>query len=324
MLKHPHHHFSIPVFFLIIAFVVGGLMLVWSQLPAPQARVGWLSWLPAPIASNAPTSTPVSSEASIPLKPTQEPLPTNLRGTPHGMICGEGNLICVDQGYQNILLTNPLVVTGTARVFENQFSWSLFDDKGHAFEKGNLMAKGPDPDADQPSTFELRSFFTSVPSSATGSLMLFEFSARDGEVVSKLVIPVRFSTKTTVVQLWMPSDWEAWRSAVTKEINGDAPTPSPAEWLKLQSVITMETRFPIQATLAVLLFRLKQETRLDAELDLMNFAFKQGTAFVELGMDQNGWAGVSYVRAMVDPVIEMTLLKFPGVTKVVRGPLPVK
>ncbi len=324
MLKHPHHHFSIPVFFFIIAFVVGALMLVWSQMPVPQARFGWLSWLPGPAASNPPNVLPpVSPPAPVP-SPTPQPKSTNTRPTPNGMICGENNLICVDQGYQNILLTNPLMVTGTARAFENQFSWTLFDAQGHAMEKGNVMAKAPNPDVDRASTFELRSFFTSLPSSPTGSLMLFEFSARDGEVVNKLIIPVRFPSKTSVIKLWMPSDWEAWRTAVTKEINGDAPTPSPAAWLKVQSVTTVETRTPIQATLAVLLFHLKQATRLDTELDLINFSFKNGTAYVELGMDQNAWAGVSYVRAMVDPVIETTLLKFPGVTKVVRGPLPVK
>ncbi len=331
MLKHPHHHFSIPVFFSIIALIVGALMLVWSQMPAPQARFGWLSWLPSatpssglsivqPLSVTTTAPPPTKSDSKLPA--TSYKLPA--RVIPPGMICGEGNLICVGSQYQNILFSNPIVVTGTARVFENQFSWSLFDAQGHALEKGNVMAKAPDPDADQASTFEIRSFFSSVPSSSTGSLMLFEFSPRDGEIVNKLIIPVRLPTKTMNVTIWVPNDWQAWSKAINNHENGDGPAPNPIQWLQPQSRVAVETRAPMQATLANLLQWLKKITQKNDELEIKNFLFKKGVAYVELGMDQNGWAGVSYDRAMIDPLIEMTLLKFSGVKKVVRGPLPVK
>jgi len=46
------------------------------------------------------------------------------------------------------------------------------------------------------------------------------------------------------------------------------------------------------------------------------------TAYILLGMDIDGWAGVSVATAIVHPVVEKTLLQFPEIRHVVFGKIP--
>jgi len=47
------------------------------------------------------------------------------------------------------------------------------------------------------------------------------------------------------------------------------------------------------------------------------FKIENGTAYILLNIDLEGWAGVSVVTAQVHPVVEKTLLEFPEIDKVV-------
>jgi hypothetical protein len=49
---------------------------------------------------------------------------------------------------------------------------------------------------------------------------------------------------------------------------------------------------------------------------------KDGTAYVVLNIDIDGWAGVSVALALVHPIVERTLYEFPEITQVVWGYIP--
>lgn len=52
------------------------------------------------------------------------------------------------------------------------------------------------------------------------------------------------------------------------------------------------------------------------------FKIKNQTAYVLLNIDRDGWAGVSFSLAKVHPLVEKTLLRFPGIKQVVWGEAP--
>jgi len=52
------------------------------------------------------------------------------------------------------------------------------------------------------------------------------------------------------------------------------------------------------------------------------FSIKDGTAFVLLNIDRDGWAGVSFTRACCHPIVEKTLLQFKWITRVIWDEAP--
>lgn len=56
------------------------------------------------------------------------------------------------------------------------------------------------------------------------------------------------------------------------------------------------------------------------KLQVTNFVVENGTAFVELNIDNDGFAGVSFVKDYANPIIRRSLLQFPEIKKVIFGP----
>ncbi|MCR4312118.1 MAG: GerMN domain-containing protein [Candidatus Uhrbacteria bacterium] len=98
-------------------------------------------------------------------------------------------------GGENDVVGVPLVVTGKARVFENQFAYRLTDDDGNVLVEGSAMANAPDT-----GTFGEFTISTSYdePATSMGVLEVFQYSAMDGSEVDKVTIPVLFADTETM------------------------------------------------------------------------------------------------------------------------------
>ncbi len=59
-----------------------------------------------------------------------------------------------------------------------------------------------------------------------------------------------------------------------------------------------------------------------AKASVSYFKIKNGTAYILLDIDLNGWAGASVSRGVIHPLVEKTLVQFPEITKVVFGYAP--
>ncbi len=60
----------------------------------------------------------------------------------------------------------------------------------------------------------------------------------------------------------------------------------------------------------------------ETPIRIIHFAVQSGTAYVDLNIAENGWMGVSFTLAAVDPLIERDLLRFAKVHKVIFGRPP--
>jgi len=114
------------------------------------------------------------------------------------------NTNTVPEEKPNIIVTSPksgetiglpLKVIGTARVFESQFNYRLKDQNGNLLAEGNALANAPE--MGQYGPFEIIINY-SEPKRDTGTLEVFDYSAKDGAMIDLVTIPVKFSQVDTL------------------------------------------------------------------------------------------------------------------------------
>ncbi len=104
------------------------------------------------------------------------------------VVSQSGN-IKVSQPQVDSLVSSPLLVKGEARVFENTFQMVLKDADGKEVVKKTATAAASD--VGQFGAFgELLLF--DQPKTDTGTLEVFDYSAKDGAVQDLVQIPVKF------------------------------------------------------------------------------------------------------------------------------------
>lgn len=89
----------------------------------------------------------------------------------------------------NDLVTYPFVITGEARVFENQLNYQILDSTGKTIKNGNIMANSKEPGEFGP--FEVK-ILSLVTKENVGTVEIFDYSAKDGSIIDKVIIPIRF------------------------------------------------------------------------------------------------------------------------------------
>jgi len=83
----------------------------------------------------------------------------------------------------------PLKVLGEVRVFENQFNIRLKDGKGKVLVEETAIAENGD--AGQFNLFEKEVNYPQ-PSTSEGTIEVFDYSAKDGTEIDKVIIPIKF------------------------------------------------------------------------------------------------------------------------------------
>ncbi|MDD5731359.1 MAG: Gmad2 immunoglobulin-like domain-containing protein [Patescibacteria group bacterium] len=90
---------------------------------------------------------------------------------------------------QGDTISSPVKITGEVRVFENQFAIRVKDGNGKVLVEEPAM--GENGDAGQFNSFEKE---IDYPKSTTdsGTIEVFDYSAKDGSEIDKVTIPVKF------------------------------------------------------------------------------------------------------------------------------------
>lgn len=282
----------------IIFFLTTGLVFLWKiRFEKNEPKT------PPPVAvePTKPEPTPPPAGGSEPPKPEPAPAVSLTRPTPAGALCDATNSICVNKTYQDALLESPFSVTGTAVAFEQQFAWRLEDANGETVESGYATTHAPD--AGIPGPFEIRQFLLHVPATATGTLVLFEPSAKDGTPIHVLKISVKLPTRSMAIKLFGPDKDDLNRADCTKVLS--------------YPVAIAKTALPIEASLRALFSSSVTGTGRDlvSSISLVSVTVSQGVAnvVIELQPGAGGSCLVQTQRAM----IESTVKQFSSVKSVV-------
>jgi len=98
------------------------------------------------------------------------------------------------EGYPS--LGRTFTFYGTSTAFENQIVWRVRDAERTVLGEGPIYVHSPD--AGIPGPFRETVMLEKQPATASGTLFIFEPSARDGTPIHIVTIPVTFSTSTTL------------------------------------------------------------------------------------------------------------------------------
>jgi len=90
----------------------------------------------------------------------------------------------------NETVDSPFMIKGEARVFESQFNWKLKNADGSVLSEGTGTANAPDMGQFGPFEIEVR---YNLAQEASGTLEVFDYSAKDGAVQDLASIPVRLT-----------------------------------------------------------------------------------------------------------------------------------
>ena len=162
--------------------------------PAPQAPSEVVTEkptgipAPTPIDSNSASTVvdnPTGSDVRNPVVYAEDKEP--LRPRPAGEICDTKNFICTSSSLVYSEIGSTFSVTGTGVAFENTISWRI-EEEGKIIAKGFTTADAPD--IGQPGPFTITASDIGA-SSKVVHLIIFESSAKDGEPIHELRIPLR-------------------------------------------------------------------------------------------------------------------------------------
>lgn len=117
-----------------------------------------------------------------------------------GTACGN---ILVTSPIDGDTIAQPLLIRGEARVFENQLNYRLKDADASILAEGIITANAPD--AGEFGDFEVITFYER-PKGKTGTLEVFDYSAKDGSEIDKVTISLRFGEfELTTVKVYFAS-----------------------------------------------------------------------------------------------------------------------
>jgi hypothetical protein len=244
-------------------------------------------------------------------EPSEPPVPTGpVRERPTGMICDDLNFICVYEAAKDSTLSNPFTVDGSGIAFENNVNWRLLDANGIVLESGFTTADAPD--IGRPGDFQIRGFILSLPQTATGTLEVFESSAKDGKPTHVLSIPVILP-----------------RTAMTSRVYLRAvPTETDCSVVNQLELIVPRSGLPVETALRLLLKMAElrpEQTVIPKGTRLVSLAVSGGTAKVVLSPELESYGGGSCNVLAIRSQIETTLKQFSSIRNVeisVPGKLP--
>ncbi|MBB3063113.1 hypothetical protein [Microbulbifer rhizosphaerae] len=123
------------------------------------------------------------------------------------------------------------------------------------------------------------------------------------------------TAQSSQVQWILPTNMDAYRQQMTDFAQTGGADPFPGipmvrKPLDLQGSVEERARALAHKTAATVL-----ENRPGAT-EVVQFQLQGSTAYIQFGMDVDGWAGVSVAIAMVHPLVALNLKQFPQIDAV--------
>ena len=178
-----NHHSHTFLFLLLVVIAAGSLAVFvreWNVRMMkpfiPSLETTYTPPAPAMVVNYAPTSTGTLLNAATTSTPA-----------------AAQNVFVSDDGVthvsiESLNLMNPFTFSGTTTAFENQASWKLTQKGGKVLGQGYFYVHSPD--AGIPGPFSVMGFYDALPTNASGTLLVYEASAKDGTPIHSVSIPV--------------------------------------------------------------------------------------------------------------------------------------
>lgn len=214
-----------------------------------------------------------------------------------------GNMIVASPSADEVIGL-PLVIKGSARVFENTFNYRLLDSNGTILAEGNAMTAAPDVGVF--GSFTVTTSYA-APTGTTGTLEVFDYSAKDGSVIDLVRLSVKFPTLESMVvkTYWTNTETSGLCSSVTATERRVAKSVATG-YAALTELLAGPNTPESMAQLS---------TSIPSFVSIKSLTINDGVAKVEFSksLETGGSCRVGSIRAQ----IESTLKQFPTVTSVI-------
>lgn len=214
-------------------FIFSVLLLTACGVPVTPtiktAQQGSAASLP-PVASQAPGASPTSIPPTV--APTQAPVPTLVptsvtepKGAPTPVPTPADKTIVVNEPVAGTAVNSPLTVRGETNFwpFEANLTAQIKDAAGNVLGIGPITVQAPD--IGQGGPFEGQLTFTPPAQAQTGTLELFEASAKDGSIVVQNIVQIQLpgAANTGGLRLDSPADGTAVTLPLHVALRSDDP-----------------------------------------------------------------------------------------------------
>jgi hypothetical protein len=203
----------------------------------------------------------------------------------------------------------PLVIKGEARVFEGQFNYRLRDKDGSVLVESGITVSAQE--SKEYKSFEVHESYPE-PKGDTGTLEVFDYSAKDGSEIDKIAIPVKFKKGDSLtLKVFFNNNQKDPRLDFCEKVY-----PTERRVPKTKAVA--------QAALSELLKgptiterRNGFITQVSPGVIVQKLTIENGTAKVDFNESLQGYGGGGCAAVAIRSQIEETLKQFPTVKKVV-------
>jgi hypothetical protein len=283
-MKHPFS-VALSAIVVILALVLVGVVLV-------QARV-----------VSIPESWMVSEDDGSGVIDNEDGEATDDELTPTSVVSASGN-VEVSSPTVGEVIGLPLVIKGKARVFESTFAYRLLDADGTVLVAGHAMTNAPD--IGEFGDFTVTTSY-GEPTGDSGTVEVFEYSAKDGSVINLAQVAVKFPTTATMT---VKTYWTTAESAEDCTIVEASEHRIPKTLATAHAALSQLLAGPDTTDIGN-----GFGTSIPEFTMLKSISIEDGVATAEFtsAIETGGSCRVASIRAQ----IEETLKQFPTVTSVV-------
>lgn len=232
-------------------------------------------------------------------------------------LCNSDETFCVAKSLEHERISAPLTLAVEfAAAQKVDVQWEVRDATDKTLASG--ISREVDTDASgaplSSKAFLIREYVLQVAATREGTLV-FTPSASDSsgkKELPKLEVPVELNTETTTLTILMPEDMDKYSAEVHASVDSGDEVFSPKTPLVPQSVTVMKTdtdAIPAATAEAVLLRWPGQ-----GPWHVSGAYLRDGVAHVKISSTAS--EGVSYYATAVSYLIQMSLLRLPGVQQV--------
>lgn len=233
-------------------------------------------------------------------------------------LCNSDETFCVAKSLEHERISAPMVLAVEfAAAQKVDVQWEVRD----ATDKTLASGTSREIDTDASGTplpskaFLIREYVLQVAATREGTLVFTPSaidSASDKKELAKVEIPVELNTETTTLTILMPEDMDKYSAEVHASVDSGDEVFSPKTPLVPQSVTVMKTESSgiMGATAEAVLLRWPGQ----GPWRVSGAYLRDGVAHVKISSTAS--EGVSYYATAVSYLIQMSLLRLPGVQQV--------
>ncbi|HLD71800.1 MAG TPA: Gmad2 immunoglobulin-like domain-containing protein, partial [Candidatus Peribacteraceae bacterium] len=212
--------------------------------------------------------------------------------------------INVSSPAEHDVISSPVMITGEARVFENEFNYRVKDTDGTVLAEGHATALSPDMGLFGP--FSIETEFDE-PIGASGTIEVFNFSAKDGSEENMVIVPVEFGDGSQTMNVNVFFGHESADPNASCEdvfaVRRIVPKTSSVALAALQELV----KGPTETEMDEAMF-----SSLPMGTSVKGLVINDGTARVTFDSKMKFVAGSCLVQA-IRAQVERTLMQFPTV-----------